>query len=48
MNKKIKITLLDFNDRVFTLYANGRDELDDIFLKLGKTKWKATSIRPSK
>lgn len=48
MNGKIKIVLLDFNDRAFTLYADGRAELNDVLTKLGKTKWKATSIRTIK
>lgn len=48
MNGMIKIMLVDFDNRVFTLYAHGREELDATLDKLGKTRWKATSIRSIK
>lgn len=48
MNGKIKITLLDFDNNVYVLYANGREELNKCLEGLGDTKWKASTIKPIK
>lgn len=43
-----KITLVDFDNSIYTLYAKGRVGLANCLHNLGETKWKATSIKTVK